>query len=98
MPIKAAALPLWMKLQLAVLEASDVPCCGPHGALWTSEVAEEREAATYRCTGCPVITACSNYASMAREKFGVWAGVDRTKPPQRALPIIPTETEKEIAL
>lgn len=78
-PIKATALPLWMKLQVAVLETSDVPC-GVHGDLWTSERAEDREAATFRCTGCPVIGVCRDYATAAREKFGTWAGVDRTKP------------------
>lgn len=84
-PIKATALPLWMKLQTSVMEASDVPCCGAHGDLWTSEAAEEREAAAYRCTGCPVTVACGNYATAAREKFGVWAGIDRTKPTRKTI-------------
>lgn len=77
-PIKATALPLWVKLQTAVVEATGVPCCGAHSSLWTSELAEDREAAAYRCTGCPVIKACRDYATAAKEKFGVWAACDRT--------------------
>lgn len=77
-PIKAVAMPLWLRLQTAVMEASNVPCGGADGDLWTSELPEEREAATYRCTGCPVVEMCSRYAEAAREKFGVWAGIDRT--------------------
>lgn len=78
-PIKAAALPLWLKLQTAVMEAPDVSCCGAHGDWWTSEQPEERAAAAYRCGPCPVIASCGDYAEVARERFGVWAGRDRTK-------------------
>lgn len=77
-PIRSAALPAWKALQTALEDAGPTPCRGPDADLWTSERADEREAAAYRCAGCPVIVPCAAYSAAARERFGTWAGVDRT--------------------
>lgn len=37
------------------------------------------EAATAYCQTCPVTTDCANAAARNHERFGVWAGRDRTK-------------------
>jgi len=77
-PIRPPAVGAWLRLQAELSDADSVPCREQSSYLWTSERPEEREAATFRCTGCPVIGACRDYATAAREKFGTWAGVDRT--------------------
>ncbi len=77
-PIRAAAVPAWLRLQAELSDADSVPCRGQNSHLWTSEQPEEREAAAYRCTGCHVVEMCNRYAEDARERFGVWAGIDRT--------------------
>jgi len=72
-PIRAAAVPAWLRLQAELSDADSVPCREQQSShLWTSEQPEEREAATYRCTGCPVVDACGNWATAAKEKVGVW--------------------------
>jgi Transcription factor WhiB len=46
--------------------------------LWLSEHPAERADATQLCHGCPVIMECWA-ASVARdERWGVWAGIDRS--------------------
>jgi len=78
-PIRAAAVPAWLRLQAELSDADSVPCREQQSShLWTSEQPEEREAAAYRCAGCPVIVPCAAYSAAARERFGTWAGVDRT--------------------
>lgn len=47
--------------------------------MWLSEDEDERAAAASWCEGCQVFAECSNAAEAAGEKFGVWAGVDRTR-------------------
>jgi len=47
---------------------------------WTSDSREDREYAAASCSGCPVYTRCAAAAGVAREPWGVWAGVDRTPP------------------
>jgi len=78
-PIRAAAVPAWLRLQAELSDADSVPCRGQNSRLWTSEQPEERAAAAYRCAPCPAIASCGDYAEVARERFGVWAGRDRTK-------------------
>jgi len=54
--------------------------CQPPGVRdrWTSDSREDREYAAASCSGCPVYTRCAGAAGVAREPWGVWAGVDRT--------------------
>jgi len=83
-PIRPAALPAWRALQDVLDEVGGaVPCRGRNADWWTSNNAEHREAAAYRCAGCPITMHCARYAEAAREKFGTWAGVDRTPQPGR---------------
>ena len=46
---------------------------------WTSDNAEERAYAAASCGMCPVLADCHAAAVEANERFGVWAGVDRTQ-------------------
>src|SRR5438309_1022996 len=85
-PISAAALPAWRRLADVLDEVGPVACQGIHADLWTSEDPDEREGATYRCVGCPALDACGAFADLARERFGVWAGKDKTKGPAQRQP------------
>jgi hypothetical protein len=49
--------------------------------LWLSEEVTERRKAARLCAGCPVLEPCHSAAEARGEKFGVWAGVDRTARP-----------------
>lgn len=95
-PIRPAALPAWHVLvdALSRTQAGAIPCNGRME--WSSDDQDDRTEAAERCAGCPATVACSNYATAAREKFGVWGGVDRTPSSQRAKPIITNDTRKEI--
>ena len=56
----------------------------PHcsdSAMWLSESHAERAIAAQLCAGCPVFGPCGTAAEARRERFGVWAGVDRTVKP-----------------
>lgn len=46
----------------------------PNWAWWTSDDAEEREAAAYRCVGCPALAVCGEVARYA--PHGIWGGID----------------------
>lgn len=65
-----------------------VPCRQDGGALWLSESAEERAEAARACIErhCPVLDECRAASQATRERFGVWAGVDRTPSAKRAAP------------
>ncbi|MGD7707009.1 WhiB family transcriptional regulator [Microlunatus sp. Y2014] len=67
--------------------AGERPPCGSFGAaeLWTSDDADDRKTAAYWCDGCPIITACGEAADENNERWGVWAGVDRS-PQHRGRP------------
>ena len=56
------------------------PCAG--STAWTSDEADERAAAAVRCLPCPLLDACADLADEADERFGVWAGVDRSPLPK----------------
>ena len=57
-------------------------CSDPStGWLWTSEDAEDRALAIKLCRGCPILKVCGEVASTRRERWGVWGGRDRTRPP-----------------
>jgi len=80
--VPAAAIDQWQRLDQALTDIDyALPCVGPNHAWWTSDDPEEREAATNRCAPCPVIGLCAAYADAAREKFHVWASVDRGQRP-----------------
>ena len=69
----------------ALLDAHDrPPCCWPDvSAWWLSESAEDRARAAEHCGGCAILADCHEAAEANKEAFGVWAGVDRTKPTKR---------------
>ena len=47
---------------------------------WLSELEGERAIAARLWAGCPVLAECSDAAVAGGERFGVWAGIDRTPP------------------
>jgi hypothetical protein len=49
--------------------------------LWLSDDESERRIAAQLCVGCPVFGPCGQAATARRERFGVWASVDRTVRP-----------------
>jgi hypothetical protein len=62
--------------------AGQRPHCSDAGSwLWLSEDEAERREAALRCHGCPVFEACGTAAEARPERFGVWAGKDRTRAP-----------------
>jgi hypothetical protein len=67
---------------LSLTSRGQRPRCGDpaDAGLWLSDYAEERALACTLCHGCPVIQACGEAAEAAGERFGVWAGQDRTAP------------------
>lgn len=79
--IPTRAQPAWRALANALTDHPGVPCDGRPE--WTSECAEDREAAAYRCEPCPVLDICAAYAAVAKERHGTWAGADRTRPTSR---------------
>lgn len=54
------------------------PCCG--SGAWVSEDRDERSLAALACMPCPLLEVCGEAADSTKERFGVWAGVDRTQP------------------
>lgn len=48
--------------------------------LWLSERESERAAAVMLCDHCPVLQACQDTAVQRDERWGVWGGVDFTRP------------------
>lgn len=61
------------------LDSGEVPpCCGPYFDAWTSDDIADRAAAAEMCEGCPITAACAAAADLHDERFGVWAGLDRS--------------------
>lgn len=52
---------------------------------WTSEHAGHRALAALWCHGCPVFAECGEFAAAHDERWGVWAGVDRSVRPGKKL-------------
>jgi hypothetical protein len=52
---------------------------------WTSEYPTERALAALWCAGCPVFVECGEFAAAHDERWGVWAGVDRSVRPGKKL-------------
>lgn len=69
------------ELQVEVTHRADagrpVPCQDGTDR-WLSEDPDQRAEAAELCPRCPVLDACRESADAHKEKFGVWAGVDRT--------------------
>jgi hypothetical protein len=51
--------------------------------MWLSEHPQERQLAALMCGGCSVLTECDDAAEANGERFGTWAGKDRTRAPGR---------------
>ncbi|GAA1969296.1 hypothetical protein GCM10009817_06560 [Terrabacter lapilli] len=72
-------------LARALEDAADaglrIPCAGSDD--WISEDPNTRTQAARRCDGCPCITECAAAADETRERFGVWAGRDRSPQPPK---------------
>ena len=60
------------------------PCRADKATLncWTSDDPDERQWAAWRCAPCTILDACHAAADESGERWGVWAGVDRTPPKQ----------------
>ena len=56
-----------------------VPCLRGSGDAWTDDDPEVRAEAVTACKPCPVLDLCHAVAVEEDHKFGVWAGIDRTK-------------------
>jgi hypothetical protein len=74
------------RLTRALVDAASAglrPNCSdpPSRHLWLSEHEGERREAARLCAGCAVFGPCGTAAEARQERFGVWAGVDRTKAP-----------------
>ncbi len=66
----------------ALLELAErhltTPCQGRHRDRWTSDDATQREWAAHSCRLCPILAVCCLAADEQGERFGTWAGTDRT--------------------
>lgn len=84
--VPATALPAFLQLLHALAdidaEGGTTPCQGDRAGYWTSDNADEREAAAYRCHGCPALTPCTAYADTGAERAHVWAARDLTPTPK----------------
>jgi hypothetical protein len=60
-------------------------CSEPTHGYWTSEHEPERRLAAVWCRGCPVLVECGEAAVANDERWGVWAGVDRSVRPGKRL-------------
>lgn len=82
-PVAAAA---HAELGRAVTVLADqnirTPCQGEDSHFWFSESTEDRTEAARRCAPCPILDLCNTTAKVARERWGVWGGRDRTPKPK----------------
>lgn len=62
-------------ISTAVQAGARVPCLGPSRDWWTSEEADDLEAARWACQTCPVLALCQTYRDNNRETGAVYAGV-----------------------
>lgn len=78
------------ELTRALLDVADhgqsVPCQGRRRDRWTSDDYGDRAWAASVCVSlaCPVLALCGATADEMREKFGTWAGRDRTPHTRKA--------------
>lgn len=78
--LKPEAVTALEVLVRAVYAAGDAVPCRRDPEAWTGDNPEPgvREGAAHLCQRCPALAECDDYATTARERWGVWAGVDRT--------------------
>lgn len=74
-PRVTPATPEWEALTEALLDTL-TPCRGSDA--WTSDDAEDRAVAARACQSCALLDLCGAAADSTRERFGVWAGIDRS--------------------
>jgi hypothetical protein len=71
------------RLTVALITAASQgsrPHCSDAGSwLWLSEDPADRRQAAAMCSGCPVFDPCDEVGQ--HQRFGTWAGRDRTRPP-----------------
>lgn len=79
--IPDVALVSWRALAAGLDEGTVTPCQSAPDA-WTAAEQETRARAALACAGCPLLEQCGDYAAAAGERWGVWAGHDRTTRPQ----------------
>lgn len=83
---------LTLALRSALESGNRPPCTGPAWRRWTSESADERAEAARLCGPCSITDACRAAADYHRERWGTWAGRDRTaRKPRGAAPERPPE-------
>lgn len=68
-----------------LLDSGDRPPCSwpDTTSWWLSDNAADRARAALHCDGCELLDLCHEAAESTRERWGVWAGRDRTPPPRR---------------
>lgn len=60
-----------------LMTSTDGLPCREQSALWYSPDPVERRDAEQQCrTACPILAACMRHALAAKERYGVWGGVD----------------------
>lgn len=88
-PRATPSTPEWDALAEALTETR-TPCCGSDA--WTSEDPAARASAVLACRACPLTEACRAAADSTHERFGVWAGEDRS--PRLGAPTRTTTVER----
>lgn len=72
----AAHSKLMAAIATVVDHGGSAPCLSPvRSHWWTSDDADELEAAARLCGGCEALKACKTYADQFEEVAGIWAGL-----------------------
>ena len=75
------------RLTVALITAASQgsrPHCSDAGSwLWLSDDPADRAEAALLCRGCPVFDPCDEVGQ--HQRFGTWAGIDRTRAPGKRL-------------
>ena len=81
---RVASDALTLALVNAATQGVKPRCADPEThTYWLSEHPGDRAQAVRWCRGCPVLEPCGEAAQANNERFGVWAGKDRTRHPGR---------------
>jgi hypothetical protein len=84
--IRSEAFPAWLSLAHALARMSDDgrrPVCESHPEDWGNDApAATRREAAEACSWCSAVGPCGRFADANRERFGVWAEVDRAARPK----------------
>lgn len=83
--IRPEAFPAWLSLAHALERMSDDgrrPVCESSPEQWGADAKiTARREAIEACGFCPVLDPCGRFADANRERWGVWAGVNRAAMP-----------------